>query len=154
MFLGFVSYCSAQLYLPHFPLTPYPPFLYHFVFFLYFISNGLCFVPGRKPIPSPHPEGETEGENQFLAILSREGIANEAEGLSPFLSNLDNPAPSVEAGGPEPCPRVTTPLPLVPLAPDELSLDPAEIPAAQISYAGPTLPPQVEALGKRSTGGF
>ena len=58
------------------------------------------------------------GANVFLAILAREGIVKEAEGLTRNLSSLDVPAPK-EEGGPEPCPWVTTPLPLVPLAPEE-----------------------------------
>ena len=108
-----------------------------------------------NPPSAPHSPEESLGANELLAILAREGIVNESEGLLENLSNLDFPAPKVEEGGPEPCPRVTTPLPLVPLAPDEMFLDSPRESGANLenSHAGPTLPPQEVAMGRRSTGG-
>ena len=106
----------------------------------------------QKP---PHAPEEV-GANEFLAILGFwEGIAKGTKGPPKNLSNLDTPAPKVE-GGPEPCPWVTTPLLLVPKAPDEMFFHPPLIAGAilDFSQAGPTLPPQEEALGKRSTGGL
>ena len=95
------------------------------------------------------------GANELLAILAREGIVNEAEGLLENLSSLDYPAPGGE-GGPEPCPRVTTPLPLVSSTPDEMFLDSPTNSGEFLDpkFFGPTLPPQEEASGKRCTGGL
>ena len=103
---------------------------------------------------SPHSPQEM-GANELLAILAREGVANEAEGLLENLSKLDF-FPQTEEGGPEPCPRVTTPLPLGGEAPDEMFLDPPLLTGAILEpiFVGPTLPPQEVALGKRTTGGI
>ena len=109
---------------------------------------------GNPTMPPRSPE-ESLGANELLAILAREGIANESEGLLENLSNLDFPAPKVEEGGPEPCPRVTTPLPLVPSAPDDMFLDSPRDTGANLENlpVDPTLPPQEAAVERRSTGG-
>ena len=108
-----------------------------------------------NPPPSPNSPEEVLGANELLAILAKEGITNETENLTENLSNLDFPAPRLEVGGPEPCPRVTTPLPLVPEAPENMFLDSPRDSGANLefSHVDPTLPPQEAAVGRRSTGG-